>query len=879
MDKENKNIDHLKLSPNSRGIIRRVNSIEEPNQDSPKKPLVVSFRRRSTKLAEPEKPARNLNKKEDLLSLAQENYIKYKFKKSTMNRPHEFYSQKIIDKNLLDSLNIDFSDEIKEILNILTKKCSKRSNKDYDLLYNFFIKTKIQENLKTDLIITDFCIKELYEHLKKYVSGKIYKKYEPIYYSGEEVNNIYIVLYGSVGLYKLITDEESLTCEEYLIKICDAYNTNEEIKLKESEDIEEYIDLYLLYFITEENKDSFPLHNFSDIPNLKKILLKARIYNIITDNLMENINDLYAKFNVPLNYLDYDKVISNEVTMSDFSQKIKISCKDKEIFYSKLFSQTKHTVKLMKYKKVKIVKPFEYFGNFEIINQFSLRNNTTRAESENTILMSVNKFLYASNINNLQKNLREKEIWSLYREYFFNKINRNYFAQKIYSDYIIDCLFKGDLLFEQDEPMNSFIFVKEGIVELSLKNLSLIELAQKIKQTKETIIKKANINSIEISQLIDFDEDLETNMPNIDEKTASIFLNQKQNYVFSRSEKGVFGDYELFCHLPSFITGTIVSDKSKIYFYDFEKYKNLTEETYALNQSLKDSAFNKMKAILKRMIAVYNTYFRLTVKKSISESNDNNSFIFGKTDIEKKFDNNKDEKINNNGNDIIVNQNNVKYIKEIKLKDINDFDFLMNKGCNTERSLVLTKKKNKIKLKKINQFYLSRNDKIKNLSELKHKKYSSVFVQSFHNLEKNLQLKDVGKNNKNNSKKKNKSNLGKVLKKNEQIKSVFLPPILKNYEIKCDSTSEENSIPGVCRSKKAKNFIKDSILNLNLNNTSDKKIVDNYLDEREFKKIQKIKSMSIKNAQIKSLRNSRIKNKHLWMIAYNNMNLEYSPTE
>jgi hypothetical protein len=44
----------------------------------------------------------------------------------------------------------------------------------------------------------------------------------------------------------------------------------------------------------------------------------------------------------------------------------------------------------------------------------------------------------------------------------------------------------------------------------------------------------------------------------------------------------------------------VASDTCKVYYYDFEEYKNLNEETYILNESLKQNSFFKIKTILKR---------------------------------------------------------------------------------------------------------------------------------------------------------------------------------------------------------------------------------------------------------------------------------------
>ena len=97
--------------------------------------------------------------------------------------------------------------------------------------------------------------------------------------------------------------------------------------------------------------------------------------------------------------------------------------------------------------------------------------------------------------------------------------------------------------------------------------------------------------------------------------TLKGILNQKQNFIFQRNQKGIFGDYELFFEIPSLLTGTVVSDRCILYNYKYEDYKKLSEETYLVSDSLKHNAFHKLKSLLKRMIMVYNSYWRLHIEQ------------------------------------------------------------------------------------------------------------------------------------------------------------------------------------------------------------------------------------------------------------------------
>ena len=221
--------------------------------------------------------------------------------------------------------------------------------------------------------------------------------------------------------------------------------------------------------------------------------------------------------------------------------------------------------------------------------------------------MCVDKKMYSSLLYETQRDTRENDIHIFHSGYLFKNININYFTTKIFSQFTIKNLFKGDTIFNQEKNMNHFILVKEGIIEVSLQNMSFYELNQLIKKVKDILIIASRKYKIDIDELFNFNL-------NVDSKTSIKFniikeeLHKKRNFIFSRSQKGFFGEYELFFGIPSILTGIVESDVCKVYYYDFEEYKNLNEETYILNESLKQNSFFKLKTILKRMINVYNSY-------------------------------------------------------------------------------------------------------------------------------------------------------------------------------------------------------------------------------------------------------------------------------
>ena len=570
-----------------------------------------------------------------------------------------------------------YDEEFQKMLHILTSPYKERSKLELEDTLSFLIKTKINETLKTDMLLTELTIPELYEYFKHYIFGKQFSFLDTIYYTGEEADNLYLVLYGSIGQYKLEIYEEEMTCEEYYNFLSDCYTLyEEEIEMgyvfAEEEDEEkkenrenkkdkifksilldaknqgnklinknhhenenekniekkdeknkiedggineQYIDHYLICQMVDENKDIFPLKDISDLIRLKKIIFKLRLYMILNDSNIRDAQLLYAYYEFPLTYLNFDKVLDGLVPLQKYFEILSNNFKEYDYFYLKFLGQEKHKVKLMKYvKSCENLEPYSYFGNFELINIDAKRVLTARCESEKCVLLCIDKKMYSLDVYKAQKKKRDKELDLIHSCHLFKNISKNYFKRRIFSNFQITNFSKDKIIFRQSEKLNHFIFLKEGILELSLQNMSFAEFYKLIKAIKEIIMKKAKECKINVKQLFDFNDKVDTKS-NYNKNTLKEILEQKQNFIFQRNENGIFGDYELFFNLPTLLTGTVISDKCLLYIYDFDYYNNLSYDTYLLNESLKHYSFTKLKSLLKRMIIVYNSYWRVSMEQ------------------------------------------------------------------------------------------------------------------------------------------------------------------------------------------------------------------------------------------------------------------------
>ena len=601
------------------------------------------------------------------------------------------YSEQVLDYNLIKKYILgDYDKEFQKILHILITPYDERTEEDSNNLLAFLNHIKLGETLKSDSLITDLSLNELYEYFKPYISGKVYNFMDTIYNRKEKSNNLYIVLYGSIGQYKLEKYEEELTCEDYFNFLSDCYNLYEEemqmgsfysekddpkksYKIttksitdflngninvnqkqkkvenkegdeedkseekkeednnesddenKDDDNTEQYIDHYLICQMIEENKEKYPLRDISDLVRLKKIIFKLRLYMVLTESSVKEAEILYILYEFPTTYLNFDKVLNKVITVQKYIEILANNFKSYDYFYIKLLGTEKNKVKLMKYvKTTKNLVPFSRFGNYELNDLRAKRDLTVRCESDQCVLLSINKKMYSLAVYNAQKKKREQDIEIMHSCFLFKNLSKKYFNNKVFSMFRIKNSFKGNILIKQFETLNNFIFIKEGILELSLQNSSFNEFHQLIKEVKEVIIKKAKELKMNQKDLFDFDPEVESKTT-LHMNTIKGILSQRQTFLFHRNENGAFGDYEFFFEIPTVLTATVVSDKCLYYQYDIEKYQQLIQETYLLNESLKNNSFLKLKSLLKRMIMVYNSYWRLSLEqleKKLKEKED-----------------------------------------------------------------------------------------------------------------------------------------------------------------------------------------------------------------------------------------------------------------
>ena len=568
---------------------------------------------------------------------------------------------KTIDISTIKNINQE-NNQLNKFIKILNKPLKEREKCDEDFVKKFLVDNKIESIISEELKYFNLEIDDFFNYIFHYFGLKKYKYLDIIYYDNEKPDSFYYILNeGKVGLYKKETTEEILSYEDYLFYLNEQLNLCEKNKNHnyQKENIESYIDNALLNEIINENSKIYPLFSFDDIKDIKEIFFKIKLYKLLSDKdeeidylnyrILENPNlknekkiiKIYKDNKMDFSCFNYDKVISEELSYERYENFILENLTQRDNFYIQyLDKDIKFSVKKMKYLKISNITCNNYFGNFPLnINDNNQINKNTilqreviaRCESENLLVVQFLKNNYIENISNSLKEATEKISSYFHERYVFKDINLDFFQKKIYNNFTKETHFKDDIICYQNQEMNNFIMIKEGVSQLIMYNISLFELKNKIFSIKNLLLENAKyyrtVNNKILKDIHDLEIDMDTNLQM---KVVKEIIHKKRNFVFSQCNEGLFGEYEYFFNIPCLLTMKLTSEKADFYYYPYEKYKELNVNSTTLNEKLKECAFNKLLNILERMVYVYNSYWRI-----LNEQNSHTENEFNETELKK----------------------------------------------------------------------------------------------------------------------------------------------------------------------------------------------------------------------------------------------------
>ena len=614
-----------------------------------------------------------------------------------------------------------FQKQIPLIKTILSKSYRFRTIKDTSKLFDFLILTGFDEELKSDLIFTGINLQQLFYFSSQFMSIKTFYKNNVIYYENAFNDYFYIVLDGEVNLYQMNIIEKKMKFLDYFKYLKDLNENNN--------------DKFILNHTINQNKEKMGINKIQDLEKVDEIIFKNNLFNLIRNQNLDEINNLYEQNEKKMKNYKIDKLLSNEINFLNLLDLLYNELKEIELFYmKKINSNTKIETKIIENNLIKTVKNSEYFGNFDLEKNLSKRENSAIVQSNYCILLLVNKKLYSELIINENKKIIQQEIDPIYYHSIFRATRKNVFEKRLFKKLEKIVLYKNEFIYKENDLIDNFYILTEGNVEISIENKNIFHfqnLINKIKNFFPSNIKKEFEDEIILKNKLKY----------IKNELESKKFNQK---IFFLDPIKTFGLIEYsYNNCKSFYNIKIISDIAKFYKIKIDTLINQTEgkiDDYELIK--KEIEFHSdilIKSFLERLIIIKNSFLKkydveYSFQSKINEDNFYNSLVVH--DLKNNMKN--------------VNNNNLIHIKNFKLTNKNkkkthiknlpilNTDF--NDNNNNNNFIKIPEIKNYLINEKINKknFLLTETNKS---NENSHFKTSSIQIEkkNFDELKKSIE--------------------------------------------------------------------------------------------------------------------------------------------
>ena len=614
-----------------------------------------------------------------------------------------------------------FQKQIPLIKTILSKSYRFRTIKDTSKLFDFLILTGFDEELKSDLIFTGINLQQLFYFSSQFMSIKTFYKNNVIYYENAFNDYFYIVLDGEVNLYQMNIIEKKMKFLDYFKYLKDLNENNN--------------DKFILNHTINQNKEKMGINKIQDLEKVDEIIFKNNLFNLIRNQNLDEINNLYEQNEKKMKNYKIDKLLSNEINFLNLLDLLYNELKEIELFYmKKINSNTKIETKIIENNLIKTVKNSEYFGNFDLEKNLSKRENSAIVQSNYCILLLVNKKLYSELIINENKKIIQQEIDPIYYHSIFRATRKNVFEKRLFKKLEKIVLYKNEFIYKENDLIDNFYILTEGNVEISIENKNIFHfqnLINKIKNFFPSNIKKEFEDEINLKNKLKY----------IKNELESKKFNQK---IFFLDPIKTFGLIEYsYNNCKSFYNIKIISDIAKFYKIKIDTLINQTEgkiDDYELIK--KEIEFHSdilIKSFLERLIIIKNSFLKkydveYSFQSKINEDNFYNSLVVH--DLKNNMKN-----VNNNNlihikNFKLINKNKKK--THIKNLPILNTDF--NENNNNNNFIKIPEIKNYLINEKINKknFLLTETNKS---NENSHFKTSSIQIEkkNFDELKKSIE--------------------------------------------------------------------------------------------------------------------------------------------
>ena len=472
-------------------------------------------------------------------------------------------------------------EDLASIINIKFKERTPIQNAE---LYEFFKSTNFHTVLSQDLEYGQITIQMLFYFISQYFEIQAFPKNEAAYYEGTKSDYLYLLLEGNVSLLKLQSTDVEYGVKDYYFYLFSLYETGAS---------------FILDKTIDANKEVFPILKKRDIPEMHKIFFIINIANLAHYGDTDAIKAYLEENKKPLTLYNFHEVLDDYVTIDEFKKDIPTKMNEIESFYFKIFTDNgrnkyKKAIKTFAFTVDSNVKPFEYFGNYNL-GEVENRRKTTAIFEETSKVLVINKKLYSQGILNEKRQRKEREIEHIHQNSFFKLMRRHSFVKYFFNEMDIIELNKGECLYHEGDEIKYIYIIKEGKFELVLQNKSLLQIKSLI----------AYIKSLDSLFLNEKYNDVFQLQYSINEMMD--LLKEKKNYSLYVTSKDVFGVFENKYNISMQYNIECLSDKGKVYRLEVDKLtRSDNEDSKLLQRGIQKESEKKIKYILERLLTIKN---------------------------------------------------------------------------------------------------------------------------------------------------------------------------------------------------------------------------------------------------------------------------------
>ena len=502
----------------------------------------------------------------------------------------------LINKSIEQSKkNLKRSGDIKSALEIflrksdLIQKITKFFEDKEKLINKEKVKKRIQNNNennneeKEKEKITEIYINSIVSKLADNVVIEIYKQNEFIMKKNEIGENCYFLLSGILSVLKPVEYHFELSYDEYIQYLANLVKNKEyEILTNVRRLNKYYIDMggeedfnfVKIYFMIKLKNDILHLIKTGKFKRefiekrFKLFHLSFEDYNLDSSSVLLHIVEIVKGSSVKekdiKEYLD--SLVSLEFEKNNMILK-----------NPNIFKNIKKKFKVIKYEDFMYLRPGNFFGESALHGVVNKRNASIRAE-EDCVVLSLKNDIYKALLFENNRKLKSFDVIFICKNFFFNDISTIIFNKNYFEYFKLLSKSKDDIIYQQNDKVNSVFFVKEGDLKLEI-NTSIIELYNLIKHYYDILSSNSFIkmNQVELKEIKNkYLEDKIITDVRHQSQIMKEKLNKKIKFeLYTSNDCDTLGLEEYFLNENFLCSCTVVSKEAKLFEINCDSLQNI----------------------------------------------------------------------------------------------------------------------------------------------------------------------------------------------------------------------------------------------------------------------------------------------------------------